>query len=796
MLQDLRYAVRLLGRAPGFTLVAVLTLALGIGANTAIFTVVNALLIRPLPYANPERLVMVWQDFRARGGPADEWATPGNYVDWRAEKELFEQVAIVSGWRPTLLGGAEPEAIVGEQVSYEYFDVLGVAPIAGRAFGEPDGLVNAPRVAIISEGLWQRRFGRDPGVLGRRVDLSGVPHEIVGVVGRDFRPIVAPLAEIWRPRPIDLGNPNRGAITQRAVARLRDGLTFDRAQAAASTLAKRLEAAHPEFNEKVGINLEALHGRVVGDFRDGLLALLGAVAFVLLIACANIANLLLARGSARRREVGIRLALGAARARVMRQLLTESLLLAAVGGVAGALLGVWLVDALVAIAPDNAPRVTEIRPDRSVLTFTALVTVVTGLICGIAPALQTSRAGATDSLKEGARGTAGGGGFALRRALIVAEVALALVLLTGGGLLVRTFVSLQRADLGFNPDHVLVGGVNPPQVPYDTIAEHRAFYGQVLERASALPGVEKAALASVLPLSGDSDMGFVIEGRPLPSRTETPITWYRLVSAGYFDVMGMTLRRGRTFAEREGAPSVVVNETLAARYFPGEDPIGRRVRFRPDGQWFTIVGIVGDVKVRGARETSRVETFVPYWQVTEPGMNVLLKTATDPSGLSGALRQAIASVDRNVPIVGITTLSEMVGNSIEQERFFALLAAAFALLALALAAVGTYGVMAYAVAQRTPEIGVRVALGATPGNVFSLVVGDGLKLAAIGVALGIAGSLLLARWLTALLFGVHPRDPLTLIATALVLLGVAAAACFIPARRATRVDPMVALKSL
>jgi putative ABC transport system permease protein len=796
-LQDLRYAVRMFFRNPGFALVAIFTLALGIGANTAIFTVVNALLLKPLPYADPDRLVMVWQDFRARGGPADEWATPGNYVDWRGQTDVFEQVAVIGGWRPALTDGTEPESLVGELVSHEYFSVLGINPVIGRTFRREDDVPNAPRVAIIGEGLWKRRFGGEATAVGRTVMLSGEPHEIIGVVPSNFRPIVAATADIWRPRQLNTANPSRGAITLRAVARLNAGLSLERAQAAASALAQRLEAAHPEHNDKVGFLLQPLHDRIVGDFKPGLLALVGAVAFVLLIACANIANLLLARGSSRGRELGIRLALGAGRARMVRQLLTESVLLATAGGVAGLLLGLWAVDALVAVAPDSAPRLSEIRLDTTVLAFTAALTVATGIVFGLAPAVQSSRDDVTQSLKEGGRGGASAGGRTLRRALIVVEVALALVLLTGGGLLLQTFVRLQNTDLGFNPKNVLVGAVNPPRTAYDTAAKHRAFYDQMLEKVSAIPGVEKAAVASVLPLSGDSDTNFSIEGRPGPrTAAEAPITWYRLVSASYFDTMEMTLLRGRLFEPREAAPSVVVNETMVARYFPGEDPLGRRIRPGDDRlPWFTVVGIVADVKVRGAAESARVETFVPYWQMTEPGMFAILKTASDPAGFSMPLRQAIASIDRNVPVAGITTLEEMVEGSIGQPRFFALLAAGFAALALALAAIGIYGVMAYAVAQRTTEIGVRVALGAAPSEVFRLIVGDGLRLTGAGVVLGFVGSLVIARALRTLLYGVSPWDPLTLSTPAAVLLLVAAAACVVPARRAAHVDPMVALRA-
>jgi putative ABC transport system permease protein len=786
-LRDIKYAVRSFLKAPGFVAIAILTLALGIGANTAIFTIVNALLLRPLPYAQPDRLVMVWQDLRARGGPADEWATPGNYVDWRREPGIFKQVSVISGWRPTLTGRGEPEPIPGEQVTHEYFGVLGVSPALGRGFRQEDDVPNAPRVVVIGHDLWQRRFGGDVSIVGQAVTLGGEPHEIIGVLPRGFRPVVAGAAQMWRPLRLNTATPSRGSITLRTIARLPDGVTFERAQAGAAALAKQLEAAYPRYNEKTGFNLTPLHDRVVGEIRPGLLALLGAVAFVLLIACANIANLLLARGSSRGREIAVRVALGAGRARVVRQLLTESLLLAAIGGSAGLLLGVWAVDALVALAPANAPRVNEIGLDGTVFGFAALLTIATGMLFGLVPALQSSRTDVMHGLKDAARGGSGSSGRRLRRGLIVVEIALALVLLTGGGLLLQTFIKLQQANLGFNPSQVLVGFVNPP----------RASADQVLEKAAALPGVEKAALASVLPLSGDSDTSFMIEGRPpAASQSQTPVTWYRLVSAAYFDAMGMTLRRGRGFDARESMPSVVINEAFARKYFPGEEPMGRRVRFgnRPEDPWFTIIGVVADSRVRGAREAALVELFVPYWQLTEPGMNVILKGPA-PERFAAPLRQAVASIDRNVPVSGITTLAEIVGGSIEQPRFFATLAVAFAVLALTLAAIGIYGVMAYAVTQRTTEIGVRMALGATPSEVFRLVIGDGLRIAGLGVSLGLAGSFLVGRGLATLLFGVQPQDPLTFSVTVVALLLVAALASFIPARRATRVDPMVALRS-
>ena len=794
--RDLRYAVRSLLRSPGFTIVSLLTIALGIGANTAIFTILNALVLRPLPYAEPDRLVMVWQDLRARGGPADEWATPGNLVDWRQEGGLFQSVAGVAGWRPTLTGEAEPESVPGEQVTSEYFRVLGRPVALGRDFTSDDDVPNARRVTIISDGLWKRRFGASRSAIGQTVMLSGDAHEIVGVLAPGFRPIVSPLAEIWRPLRLPTTNPSRGAIFLRAVARLPEQTTLAAAQARAASLAQRLEIAYPDFNEKTTFWLQPLHERVTGPIKPGLLALLGGVACVLLIACANIANLLMARGSARGRELAVRAALGAGKWRLVSQLLTESLLLAFAGGALGTLFAVWGVDALVAIAPSNAPRLDEIGVDGRVFIFTAVVTVVTGILFGLGPALQQARTDVADPLKDAARGGTAAAGRALRRGLIAAEVALALVLLTGGVLLIQTFVRLQSADLGFETGNVLIGSVNPPQRPYDSAERLRTFYDALLTRVAAIPGVERAALGSVVPLSaGDSDVNFTIEGRPAPrSQSEAPVTWYRGVSAGYLETMGMPLGRGRHFVEGEPQPSVIVNETLVRRYFPSDDPLGRRIRLGSDGPWFTVIGVVADARGRGARAETVVETFVPYWHLPERGMTVVLR-GDNAASLAGPLRQAVASIDHNVAVIGLSTMSQVLDDSIGQPRFLAMLAGAFAALALVLAGVGIYGVMSYAVSHRTVEIGLRMALGATAREIFQLVIGDGLRVAALGVAIGIGGAVAVARSLSSLLFGVAPGDPLVLAGVSAALVLVAAAASFVPAWRATRLDPMMALRS-
>jgi putative ABC transport system permease protein len=795
-LQDLRYGARMLARSPGFTLVAIVTLGLGIGANTAIFSAVNALLLRQLPYPSADRLVMVWQDMRARGGPATEWATPGNFTDWRASG-LFSAATAVQGWQPSLTGIGEAEPLVGEQVTHEYFTVLGIPPERGRTFTQEDDVPNAPRVTVISHALWQWRFGADPEVVGQSIVLGGEPHQIVGVMPAGFRPAVISVAQLWRPRRLNLANPSRGAVVLRVVARLRPDITLEQASSSAAVLARQLEATHPDSNRGVGINIVSLHEQVVGDIQRGLLMLLGAVAFVLLIACANIANLLLARASARAREIAVRLALGAGRRRLVRQLLTESLLLAASGGALGLLVGAWSIDALVTLAPQGAPRLEEIGLDARVLAFAIGLTMLTGLVFGIVPALQASRPDVTPTLKDGGRGSSGSTSYRTRRALIVFEVALALALLVGGGLLLRTLFRLQAFDLGFNPSGVLVGAVLPPRVAYPEPAQQVAFYDRLLERVAALPGIETAALSSIVPLGGDSDMGILVEGQPPPRSPGDQLTaWYRLVSADYFRAMGIPLKQGRLFAAGEAAPAVVVNEPAARRYWKGESPIGKRVRFASDDSapWYTVVGVVGEVHMLGPRGDSRTEVYLPYWQFTELGTNVIVKTGGRPEQLIPALRQAVRDVDPNTPVASVAPLSAIVAESIDIPRFFAALVGCFAVLALTLAVVGIYGVVAYSVGRRTPEIGVRMALGAGRRDIFALVVSDGLKLTAAGVAIGIAAAIGVSLAIRSLLFAVEPLDPLTFLATTVSLLLASTVACLLPAHRATRIDPMVALR--
>jgi putative ABC transport system permease protein len=795
MWQDLKYAVRVIGQTRGVTLVAIMTLALGIGANTAIFSVINAVLLRPLPYPQPERLVIVWQDLRARGGPPTEWTGPSQHFDWKSQTDVFETLTSIRGWSASVAGGQMPESLTGEQVTREYFDVAATKPALGRAFAEKDDIPNAPRVVILSHGLWMRRFGGDPSVIGRPLPINGESHEVIGVMPRDFTPVYIPTADLWRPMRLNPVNPSRNTAVFHTFGRLRPGVTIDQARARLDAFAKHLQAEHPDSDTGKGINAVPLQEQRVGSMRPSLLMLQGAVAFVLLIACVNIANLLLSRAAGRSGEIAVRRALGADRARIVRQLLTESTVLASVGGGVGAILGTWGVAALKAIAPDGTPRIDEVTVDGRVLLFTAALSLLTGLVFGLVPAVHAARDRFGLALKMGGRGQLSDGGGRARRALIVAELALALVLVAGGGLLLRTFLALQRVDLGFNPSRVMTGFVLPPGAAYRTDESRLAFYDAVRARIEVLPGVQQAAFSSVLPLSGDSDTNVLIEGRPAPTRSsDALVTWYRVVSANYFSTMEIPLRRGRLFQDREAEPVVVINESAAKRFWPGEDPLGRRVRLDQSAPWATVVGIVADVQMRGARGTNVVETYIPYWQNPEAGINVALKTAGDPRALVEPLRRAIMEVDPGIAVASIATMDELVAQSIGSSRFYALLVAVFAALALVLAAVGIYGVMSYAVAQRTQEIGVRLALGAGRRQIFALVVGETVKLAAVGLVLGLAGAVAVSRALGDLVFGIPRMDPVTFGVTAALLVAVAFLATWLPARRATRIDPMVALR--
>jgi putative ABC transport system permease protein len=800
MLQDLRDALRTLRSHTGYAVIAIAALALGIGANTAVFSIVHGVLFRPLPYPAPDRIVQIWHDLRLRGGPAREWASPPNFFEWQAQSDVFSSVAAVAGWGPSLTGaGREPERLTGARVSAGYFDVLGVPVAKGRLFTPDEDRPDGPPVVVLSYSLWQRLGGQDD-LLGQSLALGGSPYTVVGVMPPSFRPAVITDAEVFGPLQLDPASQARNFVTLRVVGRLRPGVSRDEAQAKLDVLARRLETEYPASDKDARIVLVSLHEQLAGPFRRALLVLMGAVAFVLLIACANVANLMLARASARGRELAVRAALGAGVWRLSRQLVTEALVLSFAGGAAGALLAAWTVDALVATSPLGTAGFGDLSIDPQVLAFTAMLSLATGLVFGLAPASRAVKTDLTLALKDGLRGGTSGG--RLRAALVVSEIAVALMLLVGAGLLLRSFAQLLAVDPGYRTDHVLTVPLNAPPTRYAERPQIAAFYDRVLARTGTLPGVRRAALVSVLPLSpGDNDADFSIEGRPTPQNDfDRPVAWYRMASAGYFDAMGIRIVRGRGFTGADGpdAPGVVViNESLARRYWPGEDPVGRRIRLGggPTAPLVTIVGVAGDVLQRGLDVPPQAEMFIPYRQIPSRFMTLVLWTAVEPSNEISPVRDAVRAIDPELPLTGIATMADLRQQSVSQPRFLLGLLGAFAVAALVLAAIGIYGVVSYGVTQRTTEIGIRMALGADLRRVLWLVVWSGLRLTATGLAFGLAGAAITTRTLATLLFQVEATDPITFSATAAALGSVAVLASLVPALRATRVDPIRALRA-
>ncbi|HSF23613.1 MAG TPA: ABC transporter permease, partial [Blastocatellia bacterium] len=800
--QDLLYAFRVLYKNRGFTAVAVLALALGIGANTAIFSVVNSVLFRPLPYRDPQRLVMLWADYQQRGGPEREWLSPADFRDYRDQTASFEHVVALLGWGPTLTGQGEPEDLQGAAVSHDTFSMLGVAPMLGRSFSAGEDAAGAERVILLSHRLWQRRFDSDPAIIGKSLTLAGESHTVIGVMPRGLTFPILSDTEVWRPiipALATLRGCDRGCVILRMMAKLKPGVALDQARAETDAIAARAAEQHPESNKGVGSTVVPLHEQLVGDVRPAMLVLLGAVALVLLIACANVANLLLARAAAREKEVAIRAALGATRARLIRLQLTESLLLAIVGGAVGLLLAFWMVDVLVSFAPTGTPRLEEIAIDRSVLVFTFGVAVVTGLIFGLAPALVSSKTDLTHALKEGGRDArAGARGNRVRSGLVVSEVALALMLLVGAGLLIKSFVNLQRVDPGFDPKNVLRVDLQVPRTRYPDRLHTAAFYKQLMDRVAGLPGVQTAGAVSSLPLSGGgTDSTFAIEGRPGPEPGQPQAAWYAKVTPGYFRTMGIRFLQGRDFTEADTAEATkvaIISETMARRYFSGGDPVGKRLVFGEGQDKREIVGVVADVKHFGLNVDARPTMYFAQAQYAERGMSLLVRTPGDPMSLAGAIRSEVWTLDRDLAVSSVMPMEELVATSLAEPRFVLLLLGLFAAVAMALSAIGVYGVMAYTVTQRSHEIGVRMALGAQMRDVLTLVVGQGMALVGGGVALGLIAAFGLTRVMESLLFGVSATDFTTFAATSVVLALVALGACFVPARRATKVDPMIALR--
>ena len=812
--QDLRYGARMLMKKPGFTLIAVITLALGIGAPTAIFSVVNGVLLRPLDYKNPQELVTLLNHGR---GPV----SPANFLDFRNNIQSLAQMAAAEAWGGTLASNDRPEAISGLRMSEGLFELLDVQPLLGRTLQSEDFQPGNDHVLVLSRKLWQRAFGGDQAIVGRQVTLSGESYTVVGVMPPQFQfpPFWSTRAEMWA--PLDLRNraTSRGSNSLRVFARLEPDVTLTRAQAEVDALNTRLAQAYPEANTGLDIRVDRLNEKVVGNVRPALLVLSGAVGFVLLIACANVACLLLARAATRQKEAAVRLALGASRWRLTRQLLTESLLLSLCGAVVGILLAVWGVDLLTALLAGNSnsfsvrlPRLSEIRVDAAAFAFTLVVTLVTSVIFGLAPALGASKPDLNQVLKESGRGTTGGG-RRLREVLVVSELALALVMLIGAGLLMNSFLKLQAVDPGFNPHNVLTMTTSLEGASQYVGPTREAFYRQLTEGLTALPGVESASEINHLPLAGDKwGTVLAIEGRPLPPPGEDIEVTFRVSRPDYFQTMGISLRAGRDFTERDTpeAPGVaILNETLARRYWPEEDPVGKRVTLDDPRdsshapQWFTVVAVAKDVKQDSWMNAPSNEIYVPFQQSRGffagtarhyASMTVVVRTTVEPQALATAVQETVRTLDRRVPVSNVVSMEQVIGDALWQQRFNLQLIGLFAGVALVLAAVGLYGVMSYSVTHRTQEVGVRMALGAQSRDVVKLVVGQGMKMALLGVALGLLVSVALTRLMTTLLFEVSATDLTTFAVIAVLLILVALLACWIPARRATKVDPMVALR--
>jgi putative ABC transport system permease protein len=800
--QDLRFGVRQLLSKPGFTTIAILSLALGIGANTAIFSLVDAVLLRPLPFHEPERLVMVWEDATQVGFPRNTPA-PANYADWKAQNQVFEDMAAIQGGSYALTDEGEPEKVESQSVTANFFSLLGVKPILGRTFTKEEDQPGANRVVLVSYGLWQRHFGGDPAVVGKEILLDGRNHSVLGVMPPGFQ-FLSKETGLWVPMaftPQDLAN--RGGHYLTVVARLKPGVTLAQARADIATIMRRINQDHPMHGFEIGSVVISLREQLAGDVRPALLLLLVAVGFVLLIACANIANLLLARGAVRYREIAVRTALGAGRGRIVRQLLTESVLLAVAGGVAG-LFFAWLsFSFLKQIIPDSMALHAGVRIDIRLFSFTLLLSLLTGVIFGLVPALQAAKVDLNEALKQSAGRTGTGTGQRrLRSALVVVEIALALVLIVGAGLLIQTFLRLRALDIGVNPENVLTLRTALPRSKYAELSKRTAFYQQVLERVRALPGVAAAGYTTAVPLTWKGGTnGFTVEGHmPGPGQDANN----RQISVGYMETMGIKLKEGRFFNAHDDAqaqPAAIINETMARQYWPGENVVGKRFKLGdPDSTrpWVTVAGIVGDVKEMGLEAPVKAEFFFPYQQLPEMLWNMprdlVLRTTGDPLSLVPAVRQAIWAVDPTQPVSNIRTMNDIVGEEVVRRRIGMTLLAAFAALALLLSSLGIYGVLSYAVTQRTQEIGIRMALGAGRREVLRLVMIDGLRLAVAGIAIGLGVSFALTRLMTGLLFGVSASDPVTLLAVTLLLTAVALLACYIPARRAAKVDPLIALR--
>ena len=803
LIQDVRYGLRSLAKKPGFTIVAALTMALGIGANTALFSVVNGVLLKSLPFKDPDHVILVLETNAKLPGPGTS-ASSLNYRDWKEQSHSFEVLSARQPSTANLTTPEQPEKIQGEKATWEYFKTLGIAPIAGRTFSEEEDRPGGAPVILLSKGLWQRRFGGDPKIIGQTVPINGLSATVIGIMPNDYRPNL----EFWMPLAISYENADRGLHNIQVVGRLAPNSSLESAQAEMKGIAARLANQYPDFNTGWDVVLFPYQNLVTFNIRWALLTLLAAVGCVLLIACINVANLLLARAVSREKEIAVRLAIGATRGRLVRQVLTESVIVSLMGGVVGVLIALWSTQLLVSLNPQGIPRSAEIGIDGHVLLFALAVSIGSGILFGLVPASQSTRRNVSEALKETGKSSSGQHAHRLRGGLVIVQIAFAFMLVVCAGLLIKSFNRLQQVHTGFNQQQVLTMQVNLTPAQYPRAADILAFYREASSRFGAIPGVSSASGISQVPMTAGPQFIFSVEGRPLPTPAEAPIASYRIVMTNYFETMNILLVKGRTFSEADHAdalPVVIVNQNMAEQMWPGEDAIGKRMTVgvplpgdQPD--WVSVVGVVGNVKDVSLAGETGMQMYQPIAQtpfLTQGlgrTMNFVIRMRIEPQGVIASSRGVIASINPALPVSNQKMMETIIDESVAAPRFNMSLFGLFAAIAMSLTIVGVFGVMNYAVTQRTKEIGIRMTLGARPQQVLRLVLKEGLLLCSVGLMLGFGGSVLVTRWLSTLLFGVSALDPIILAAVALLISIVALLTCYIPARRATRLDPIAVLR--